>query len=246
MKAANSPLRNTKLIPTGIESIDELLGGGMYMRRIFQLSGRYSVGKSSLAALIVAQAQKMGYDAAWIDAENRFNFEYFAALGIDLEKLDYTNGGVAEEYFKFVHEWFEKHSGVLVLDSVAALLTQNEQDKEEAPSVPEVPKMLPTFLKKVTNELAALKKENALIFINQERQDFNGALKVIGGRSVEHYVTQWLRMRKLTAPGQQIMKSGHRVADKIEISAMKDAAQYNFCVVELWPSLGFKEEKKKV
>lgn len=245
MKAANSPLRTVNRIATGFPELDALLGGGVMMRRIFQLSGRYSCGKSSLAALVVAEAQRKGHATAWIDAENRFNFDYFASLGIDLKELEYTHGLCAEDYFKYVHEFIEKKGGVIVLDSVAALLTRNESEKEDGPSVPEVPKMLPNFLKKVTNELASSKKDAMLIFINQERQDFNGALKVIGGRSVEHYVTQWLRMRRLTAPGQTILKGGKKVADKIEISAMKDAHQYQTAILELWPGRGFLSETER-
>lgn len=243
MKASKSHLRDRKYVATTLPELDELLGGGIFLRRIAQFSGRYSCGKSTLAAYVVAEAQKQGYDAAWLDVENRFNFDYFAKIGIDLDKLDYENGLVAEEYFKFVHKWIEKHSGIIVLDSVAALLTKNESEKDDGPSVPEVPKMIPNFLKKVTNNLAVAKNPSALIFINQERIDFNGALKVIGGRAVEHFVTQWLRMRRLTAPKQTILKSGKKVADNIEISMMKDQNQFGQCIYALYPNEGFKPSK---
>lgn len=241
MKAAKSPLRDLKRIPSGLAPIDDLLGGGMLLRRIMQVSGRYSVGKSTLAACIVAEAQKQGLDACWLDVENRFNFDYFERLGVNLSELDYEHGMVAEEYFKFVHKWIEKHSGVIVLDSVAALLTRNESEKDDGASVPEVPKMIPNFLKKVTNELASTKGDCALIVLNHEKIDFDGALKVIGGRSVEHFVTQWIRLRRLTSPKQLVMKAGHKVADKIEVIMQKDQNQYGFAHINLWPNKGFKE-----
>lgn len=243
MKASKSKLRERVVVPTNLPELDALLGGGVFMRRIAMLSGRYSCGKSTLAAMVVAEAQKQGMDALWCDVENRFNFDYFATLGVNLDKLDFEGGLVAEEYFKIIHKWIEKHSGIIVLDSVAALLTRDESEKEDGPSVPQVPKMLPNFLKRVTNELAAADKPSALIFINQERIDFDGALKVIGGRSVEHFVTQWVRMRRLTAPKQVIMKSGKKVADKIEMIQQKDASQYAICTYELWPGQGFKATK---
>lgn len=241
MKASKSSLRERKTIPTGLPELDVLLGGGVFLRRIFMISGRYSCGKSTLAALVAAEAQKMGYDAAWLDVENRFNFDYFAGMGIDLEKLDYENGLVAEEYFAYVHKWIEKHSGVIVLDSVAALLTRNESEKEDGPSVPEVPKMIPNFLKKVTNELAAAKGDCALIFLNHEKIDFDGALKVIGGRSVEHFVTQWVRLRNMKM--KPIKKGAQQIGDTIEASMKKDQNQYQNVQLELIAGHGFRRPK---
>lgn len=244
MKASKSPLRERVCVPTGIASLDELLGGGVFMRRIFQVSGRYSCGKSTIAALIVAEAQKLGYDAAWLDVENRFNFDYFASMGVDLDKLDYVNGVVCEDYFAFVHKWIEKHSGIVVLDSVAALLTRNESEKEDGPSVPEVPKMIPNFLKRVTNGLAAAKAPSALIVLNHEKIDFDGALKVIGGRSVEHFVTQWLRLRRMTM--KPIKKGAQQIGDTIEASMKKDVNQFRNIQLELIAGEGFRRPKKEV
>lgn len=239
MKASKSPLRERICVPTGLPDLDTLMGGGVFMRRIFQISGRYSCGKSTIAALVVAEAQKMGYEAAWLDVENRFNFDYFGGMGVDLDKLDYENGKVCEDYFECVHRWIEKHSGIVVLDSVAALLTRNESEKEDGPSVPEVPKMIPNFLKKVTNELASAKKPSALIILNHEKIDFDGALKVIGGRSVEHFVTQWLRLRRMTM--KPIKKGAQQIGDTIEASMKKDQNQYKAIQLELIAGEGFRK-----
>lgn len=243
MKASKSPLRQRKVVPTGIEPLDSLLSGGIFLRRIAQFSGRYSCGKSTLAAYVVAQAQKMGLDACWLDVENRFNFDYFEKLGINLDKLDYETGLVAEDYFMFVHKWIDKHHGIIVLDSVAALLTKNESEKEDGPSVPEVPKMIPNFLKKVCNELSSAKGESALIVLNHEKIDFDGALKVVGGRSVEHFVTQWVRLRRVAM--KPIKKGANQIGDTIELSMKKDMNQFQKVELELLPNEGFRLPKPK-
>lgn len=234
MKA--SDLEDLRLIPTGLSGVDELLGGGLMMRRIAQFSGRYSVGKSTLAALCVIQAQRMGYDTCWLDVEGRFAFKYFGQLGVDMNKLELQQGLCAEDYFDFSQRWAEKHTGVIVLDSVAALLTRNESEKENGPSIPEVPKMIPNFLKRMNNTL--VKRDCAFIILNHEKVDFDGALKVIGGRSVEHFVTQWLRLRRMTT--KPIKKGANQIGDTIEASMKKDANQYQKVELELFPGQGFR------
>src|SRR3990167_6294857 len=234
MKA--SELQELKVIPTGLPDVDSLLGGGLYVRRISQLSGRYSVGKSTLAALVVIQAQRMGYDACWLDVEGRFALKYFERLGVDMKKLELQQGLCAEDYFDFTQRWVEKHEGIIILDSVAALLTRNESEKENGPSIPEVPKMIPNFLKRMNNTL--VKRDCAFIILNHEKIDFDGALKVIGGRSVEHLVTQWVRLRKMTM--KPIKKGANQIGDTIEASMKKDENQYKKVEIELYPNEGFR------
>lgn len=236
MKAADSALREMKVIPTGIASLDELLNGGIYLHRIAQFSGRFSCGKSTLAILAIIQAQRLGYDTCWLDVENRFNFNYFERLGVDLKKLDYYSGLTAEEYFDLIQEWVGKHNGIIVLDSVGGLLTRGENEKENGPAIPEVPKMIPNFLKRMTNAL--VNRDAALIVLNHEKQDFDGALKVIGGRSVEHFVTQWVRLRKMTM--KPIKKGNNQIGDTIEASMKKDENQYKKVELELYPNEGFR------
>lgn len=235
MKASESPLKEMKVIPTGLASLDELLNGGIYLHRIAQFSGRFSCGKSTLAVNVIIQAQRMGYDTCWLDVENRFNFKYFERLGVDLSKLDYHSGLTAEEYFDLIQEWVGKHEGIIVLDSVGGLLTRGENEKENGPSMPEVPKMIPNFLKRMTNAL--VNRNAALIVLNHEKQDFDGALKVIGGRSVEHFVTQWVRLRKMTM--KPIKKGANQIGDTIEASMKKDENQYSKVELELYPNRGF-------
>src|SRR3990167_1358207 len=234
MKA--SELQELKVIPTGLPDVDNLLGGGIYLRRICQYSGRYSVGKSTLAALVVIQAQRMGYDACWLDVEGRFALKYFERLGVDMKKLELQQGLCAEDYFDFTQRWVEKHQGIIILDSVAALLTRNESEKENGPSIPEVPKMIPNFLKRMSNTL--VKNDCAFIVLNHEKVDFDGAIKVIGGRAVEHFVTQWLRLRKMTM--KPLKKGAQQIGDTIEISMKKDERQFQKCEAELIVNEGFR------
>lgn len=236
MKASASPLKELSRIPTGLASVDELLGGGIFLHRMAQFSGRFSCGKSTLAVCTIINAQKMGYDTCWLDVEGRFAYKYFEKMGVDLSKLDMEYGKTAEEYFDYIQEWCEKHEGVIVLDSVGALLTGGESEKPNGPAIPEVPKMIPNFLKRMTNLLAT--RNCAVIILNHEKVDFDGAIKVIGGRAVEHFMTQWIRLRRMTM--KPLKKGANQIGDTIEASMKKDENQYKKCEIELIAGEGFR------
>ena len=217
MKADKSPLLELGRVPTGLAPVDDLLGGGIFLHRMAQFSGRFSCGKSTLAVCTLMNAQRMGLDTCWLDVEGRFAYKYFESMGLDLSRMDIEYGLSAEKYFDFIQSWCEKHEGVIVLDSVGALLTQNESDKENGPSIPEVPKMIPNFLKRMTNVLTT--RNCAVIILNHEKVDFDGAIKVIGGRAVEHFMTQWIRLRRMTM--KPIKKGAQQIGDTIEASIKK-------------------------
>ena len=236
MKADKSPLRELGIVPTGLAPLDELLGGGIFLHRMAQFSGRFSCGKSTLAVCALVNAQKLGYDTCWLDVEGRFAYKYFEKMGLDLSRLDIEYGLTAEKYFDYIQAWCEKHEGVIVLDSVGALLTRNESEKENGPSIPEVPKMIPNFLKRMTNLLST--RNCAVIILNHEKVDFDGAIKVIGGRAVEHFMTQWIRLRRMTM--KPIKRGAQQIGDTIEASMKKDAKQYQKCELELIAGEGFR------
>lgn len=223
-------------VPTGLPQLDELLGGGILLHRMSQFSGRFSCGKSTLAVCTLINAQKMGYDTCWLDVEGRFAYKYFEKMGLDLSKLDMEYGLTAEKYFDFIQSWCEKHEGVIVLDSVGALMTRGESEKENGPAIPEVPKMIPNFLKRMTNLLST--RNCAVIILNHEKVDFDGAIKVIGGRAVEHFMTQWVRLRKMTM--KPIKKGANQIGDTIEASMKKDENQYKKTELELLAGEGFR------
>ena len=201
-----------------------------------QFSGRFSCGKSTLAVCTLINAQRMGYDTCWLDVEGRFAYKYFEQMGLDLSKLDMEYGLTAEKYFDFIQSWCEKHEGVIVLDSVGALMTRGESEKENGPAIPEVPKMIPNFLKRMTNLLST--RNCAVIILNHEKVDFDGAIKVIGGRAVEHFMTQWVRLRRMTM--KPIKKGAQQIGDTIEASMKKDERQYQKCEIELIAGEGFR------
>lgn len=236
MKANKSPLMELGRVPTGLAPLDELLGGGIFLHRMAQFSGRFSCGKSTLAVCTLINAQRMGYDTCWLDVEGRFAYKYFEKMGLDLSKLDMEYGLAAEKYFDFIQTWCEKNEGVIVLDSVGALLTRGESEKENGPSIPEVPKMIPNFLKRMTNVLTT--RNCAVIILNHEKVDFDGAIKVIGGRAVEHFMTQWIRLRRMTM--KPIKKGVQQIGDTIEASMKKDENQYQKTELELIAGEGFR------
>lgn len=239
MKASKSSLRNVKVIPTGLPKLDDLLDGGIGMNRVAQFSGRSSVGKSTVAMGIVANAQKMGLDTLWLDTEHRFHFEKAEALGVNLSDLELEDKQYAEDLFDLAEKWVKKHKGLVILDSIGGLLTRKDAEKKSGEEgFPEAPRLIPGFLKRISHELA---DGGALVLLNHEKVDFaSGAIKVLGGRAVEHHSDKWIRLRQLTS--KKIMNGDKRIGDVIEASVQKGAKKGLTCELHLLAGQGFHKD----
>ena len=98
MKAIESPYEKIEIMPTGFPQLDTILGGGLHFRKIFQVSGIWSVGKSTLAMQIVARAQKEKHPCLYADCEIAWANSYAEILGVDIQALDLSIEDFAEAY----------------------------------------------------------------------------------------------------------------------------------------------------
>ena len=203
MKMSDKAVMEVAVISTGSLGLDLALGIGGYPRgRIVEIYGPESSGKTTLAIHAIAQCQKMGGTAAFIDAEHAFDKDYAEALGVDVENLWFSqpdNGEMALD----TAEIFLKTGGVdiIVIDSVAALTPRAEIDGDMGDSKMGLhARLMSQALRKIT---AVANKSNCLIiFINQLREKigvmFGSPETTTGGNALKFYASVRLDVRRST------------------------------------------------
>lgn len=220
MKASQNPYKEIKWISTGLSSLDRILGGGVPHRKITEISGVWSVGKSTLAMQVVAQAQKLGMECLWCDTEFSFGEDYATKLGVDCDELDLLVERLAEEALDKIEEWAEKHkNSLIVLDSVGGLLPRAEAEKTaDGKVIGGQAKLISTFCRKMVPILAI--NNNALIVLNHQFVDLmSGKLKTSGGAKLEYAKSIWLMLR---AANKRIMKGENQIGLMIEAEIRKN------------------------
>lgn len=220
MKASQSPYKEIKWIPTGFGNLDKILGGGIPQRKITEISGVFSVGKSTLALHIVAKAQNARMPTLWCDSEFSFTEDYSKALGVNCDELDLIQGRYAEENLDQIEEWAEKHkNSLIVLDSIGGLLPRAEAEKDASGKViGGQAKLISTFVRKMTPILAI--NNVALIVLNHQFVDLmSGKLKTSGGAKLEYAKSIWLMLR---AANKRIMKGEQQIGLVIEAEIRKN------------------------
>src|SRR5579871_1858915 len=194
------------VVSTGFLSLDVALGGGgMPQGRICEIFGPESSGKTTLAAQIVAQFQKKGFKAAYIDNENALDPGYIASLGVNLSEGHFwvSQPDAGEEALNIVEYWIRSGAiGVVVVDSVDALTPQAVLDGEIGDSLPGAQARMMgqamRMLKGIVN-----KSRCCLIFINQVRDTMNmggyGGKKetTSGGRALRFYASIRMETRRI-------------------------------------------------
>lgn len=247
MKASASPYRQITAISTGFPSLDKITGvNGIPLRRIIEISGSWSVGKSTLALSIIAQAQKEGIDCLWADAENSFDHEYAAKLGVELTQLDLLEAlPFAEAYLDSIEEWVREHKkGLVVLDAVGALTPREEAEKgSEGRTIGGQAKIIAVFCRKVIPLMVI--NNVALIILNHEFLDImnHGKLMTSGGAKLAYAKSMWLRLRKMP---KRVMQGEQQVGDVIEIEVKKNklaSTAHQTCEMTMIYGEGFSREQ---
>lgn len=205
--------KGIEVIKTGALSLDIALGiGGIPRGRIIEIFGPESSGKSTLATHIVANAQKNGGIAAYIDAEHALDPSYAAKIGVKLDELMISQPDCGEEALNIAEMLARSNAlDVIVVDSVAALVPKSELEGE----IGDVhmglqARMMSQALRKLTSTLA--KSNTCAIFINQIREKigvmFGNPETTTGGRALKFYASIRLDIRKIssikTADGKEI------------------------------------------
>lgn len=241
---ANS-IAQVKVIPTGIPQIDRILGiGGIPFGRITEVSGRWSVGKTSFALQLIASAQKQGIECIWVDAEWSWDDNYARSLGVDTKKLGLLQTRVAEDSLDELLAYVEKGKDTLiVIDAVGALHPRDEAQKESGErTIGSQSALMARFCRKIVPMLAL--NNNALVVLNHEYTpiESNGGrptIKTSGGAKLEYHKSIWLR---LSRNGQNI-KSGDTFTGfevKAEIRKNKLApSEKKECTLDFRYGIGF-------
>ena len=205
-------------IPTGAISLDAALGiGGMPRGRVVEIFGPESSGKTTLALEVIAQAQKSGGMAAFVDAEHALDAQYAQNLGVDIDNLLVSQPDYGEQALEIVERLTRSNSlDVIVVDSVAALVPRSEIEGEMGDAQMGVQaRLMSQALRKLTGPVT--KSKTCLIFINQLRQKigvmFGNPETTTGGRALKFYASVRIDIRRIGAikDGDQVIGGRTRV-----------------------------------
>ena len=218
-----------EVIPTGALSFDAALGvGGMPRGRVVEIFGPESSGKTTVSLHVVAEAQKRGGMAAFVDAEHALDAAYAKKLGVDVDNLLVSQPDYGEQALEITEALVRSNAiDVLVVDSVAALVPKAELEGEMGDTLPGLQaRLMSQALRKLTAIVA--KSKTCLIFINQIREKigvmFGNPETTSGGRALKFYSSVRVDVRRIAS-----IKEGDRVVGnrtKVKIVKNKMAAPF--------------------
>src|SRR5574344_956450 len=204
MKLGDEKIEQVEVIPTGSISLNVALGVGGYPKgRIIEIYGPESSGKTTLAIHAIAEAQKTGGIAAFIDAEHAFDRFYAAALGVDIENLLISQPDNGEQALEIADQLIRSSAvDIVVVDSVAALTPEKEIEGDMGDNVVGLQaRLMSQALRKLTSTIS--KTNTTCIFINQLREKigvmFGNPETTTGGNALKFYASVRLDIRKATA-----------------------------------------------
>ena len=233
MKLGEARKVNIEVVPTGSLSLDLALGvGGLPKGRIIEIFGPESSGKSTLALNIVAQAQKQGGRAAFIDAEHAMDPDYAGRMGVNVNELLISQPSSGEEALNILESLVR--SGiidVIVVDSVAALTPQREIDGEMGDQhIGLQARMMSQALRKLT--AIAAKSGTMIVFINQLREKigimWGNPETTPGGRALKFYSSVRIDLRRIA----QVKKGDQIVGNRVKAKVVKNKIAPPFRIAE--------------
>ena len=229
MRLGEAPAAGIGVIKSGSVGLDIALGVGGYARgRIIEIFGPESSGKTTLALHAIAQCQKTGGVAAFIDAEHALDVTYARALGIKTEELLFSQPNNAEEALEIADMLVKSGAvDVIVIDSVAALVPRAELEGEMGDShVGLQARLMSQALRKLTGSLS--KSSTSMIFINQIRMKigvmFGNPETTTGGNALKFYASVRLDIRRIAAIKDKEVLMGNRT--RVRVVKNKLAAPY--------------------
>jgi recombination protein RecA len=234
MKMGDAPVEEVDVIPSGSLGLDIALGVGGYPRgRVIEIYGPESSGKTTLALHAIAEAQKKGGIAAFVDAEHAFDRYYAQSLGVDVENLIISQPDYGEQALEIVDNLIRSGAiDIVVVDSVAALTPKSEIEGEMGDSKMGLhARLMSQALRKLTSSIS--KTNSTVIFINQLREKigvmFGNPETTTGGNALKFYASQRLDVRKSTAIKDS---QGNVIGNKTKVKVVKNKVAPPFRVAE--------------
>ncbi len=220
MKLGDEKIENVEVIPTGSLALDAALGVGGYPKgRIIEIFGPESSGKTTLAIHAIAQAQKNGGIAAFIDAEHAFDRFYAAKLGVDIDQLLISQPDNGEQALEIADQLISSAAiDIIVVDSVAALTPKAEIEGDMGDNkVGLQARLMSQALRKLTSTIS--KTNTTCIFINQLREKigvmFGNPETTTGGNALKFYSSVRLDIRRVTTLKDGDTPIGNQVRVKV-------------------------------
>src|SRR5947207_2813228 len=217
---AGGPLEEIAVIPTGALSLDVALGvGGVPRGRVVEIYGPESSGKTTLALHVVAEAQRLGGIAAFIDAEPALDPGYARKLGVNIDEMLISQPDTGEQALEIAETLVRSNAvDVIVTDSVAALVPKAELDGDMGDSLPGLQaRLMSQALRKLTAAIS--RSGSVVIFINQIREKigvmFGNPETTPGGRALKFYASVRIDVRRIETIKQGTESVGVRTRAKV-------------------------------
>ena len=223
MKLGEFTAMNVEAIPTGALSLDVALGiGGIPRGRIIEVYGPESSGKTTLTLHMIAEAQKLGGEAAFIDAEHALDPVYAKHLGVDIDNLIVSQPDTGEQALEIAEALVRSGAlDIIVVDSVAALVPKAEIDGDMGDShIGLQARLMSQALRKLAG--AINKTKTVIVFINQLREKvgvmFGNPETTPGGRALKFYASVRMDIRKI----ENLKQDGDVVGNRARVKVVKN------------------------
>ena len=223
MKLGDFTAMNVESIPTGALSLDVALGiGGIPKGRIIEIFGPESSGKTTLALHMIAEAQKLGGEAAFIDAEHALDPVYAKHLGVDIDNLIVSQPDTGEQALEIAEALVRSGAiDIIVIDSVAALVPKAEIDGDMGDShVGLQARLMSQALRKLASVIN--KSKSVIVFINQLREKigvmFGNPETTPGGRALKFYASVRLDIRRV----ESLKQDGEVIGNRTRVKVVKN------------------------
>lgn len=233
MKLGDRQVVSLDAIPTGALALDLNLGvGGLPRGRVIEIYGPESSGKTTLTLSVVAQAQKSGGIAAFIDAEHALDPEYAAKIGVKIDELLVSQPDTGEQALEIAEQLVRSGAvDIIVVDSVAALVPKAEIEGEMGDShVGLQARLMSQALRKLTAIVG--KTRTTVIFINQLRQKigvmYGNPETTTGGNALKFYASVRLDIRRV----ETLKKDGEEYGNRVKVRVVKNKVAPPFKVCE--------------